>query len=75
MVEEEEIVRMRIPPLVRDETVIEVPIRGLGIHNFYLRLYIRVTVSYFPCSRLEKPAVMAVRQPRGQTVRAPDHLA
>jgi molecular chaperone DnaJ len=44
MVEEEEIVRVRIPPLVRDGTVVEVPIRGLGIHNFYLRLYIRVAV-------------------------------
>jgi molecular chaperone DnaJ len=42
MVEEEEIVRVRIPPLVGDGAVMDVPIRGLGIHNFYLRLYIRV---------------------------------
>ncbi len=42
MVEEEETVRVRIPPLVRDGTVLEVPIRGLGIHNLYLRLYVRI---------------------------------
>jgi hypothetical protein len=35
MVEEEETVRIRIPPMVRDGTILEVPIRGLGIHNFY----------------------------------------
>ncbi|MEW6301621.1 MAG: DnaJ domain-containing protein [Thermodesulfobacteriota bacterium] len=43
MVAEEEVVRIQIPPLVRDGTVTEVPIRGLGIHNLYLRLYIRVS--------------------------------
>jgi DnaJ-class molecular chaperone len=43
MIEEEETVRVRIPPLVKDGTILEIPIRGLGIHNFYLRLYIRVT--------------------------------
>jgi molecular chaperone DnaJ/curved DNA-binding protein len=42
MVEEEETVRIRIPPMVRDGTILEVPIRGLGIHNFYLRVYIRI---------------------------------
>jgi len=42
MVEEEETVRIPIPPMVRDGTILEVPIRGLGIHNFYLRLYIRI---------------------------------
>ncbi|HEV8716377.1 MAG TPA: DnaJ domain-containing protein [Candidatus Binatia bacterium] len=42
MLEEEETVRVPIPPLVRDYTVVEVPVRGLGIHNLSLRLYIRV---------------------------------
>lgn len=42
VIEEEEFVRIRIPSLVQDETVVELPLRGLGIHNFYLRLFIRV---------------------------------
>jgi molecular chaperone DnaJ len=42
VVEEEEIVRVRIPSAVRDGTVVEIPLRGLGIHNLYLRLYIRI---------------------------------
>jgi DnaJ-class molecular chaperone len=42
MVEEEQVVRMQVPPLIRDGTVIEIPLRGLGIHNFYLRLHLRV---------------------------------
>jgi molecular chaperone DnaJ len=41
-IEEEEIVRVRIPPAVRDGTVVEIPLRGLGIHNLYLRLSIRI---------------------------------
>jgi len=28
--------------MVREGTILEVPIRGLGIHNFYLRLSIRI---------------------------------
>jgi hypothetical protein len=42
MVEGEEMVRIPIPPMVREGTILEVPIRGLGIHNIYLRLYIRI---------------------------------
>jgi DnaJ-class molecular chaperone len=42
MLEEEETVRVQIPPLVRDYTLVEVPVRGLGLHNLSLRLYIRV---------------------------------
>jgi molecular chaperone DnaJ/curved DNA-binding protein len=42
MIEEEETVRIQISPLVREGTIFEVPIRGLGIHNFYLRLHIRI---------------------------------
>jgi molecular chaperone DnaJ len=43
MIDEEKLVRVAIPPMVRDRTVIEVPIQGLGIHNFYLRLHVRVS--------------------------------
>jgi molecular chaperone DnaJ len=42
LLEEEEIIRIHVPPGVSDVTLIEVPLRGLGIHNFYLRLQIRV---------------------------------
>jgi molecular chaperone DnaJ len=42
MIEEEETVRIHIPPLVREGTIFEIPMRGLGIHNFYLRLHIRI---------------------------------
>jgi molecular chaperone DnaJ len=43
IIEEEETVRVCIPPMVADRAVIEVPIHGLGIHNFYLRLHIRIS--------------------------------
>jgi DnaJ-class molecular chaperone len=42
MVEVEETVRIHIPPFVQNGTVGELPLRGLGIHNFYLRLFIRI---------------------------------
>jgi DnaJ-class molecular chaperone len=42
LIEEEETVRVQIPPMVRDYTLMEIPVRGLGLHNIYLRLYIRV---------------------------------
>ena len=42
MVEEEKIVRIHLPPRVSDGTIVEMPIGGLGIHNFYLRLAIRI---------------------------------
>jgi hypothetical protein len=34
MIEQEMTVPVRIPPMVRDRTVIEVPIEGLGVHTF-----------------------------------------
>ena len=40
--EEEEAVRVAIPSFVRDGTVLRVPLRGLGIHNMYLQVLIRV---------------------------------
>jgi molecular chaperone DnaJ len=42
MVEEEEPVRVRLPPLVADGDVLEMPLRGLGIHNLFLRLVVRL---------------------------------
>ena len=42
MIEEEESVRVQIPPMVRDYTLVEVLMRGLELHNLYLRLSIRI---------------------------------
>jgi DnaJ-class molecular chaperone len=42
VVEDEKTVRISIPPLVRDGTIMQAPIQGLGIHNFYLHLSIRI---------------------------------
>jgi len=42
LIERRERVRVRIPPGVRPGTVIELPLRGLGIHNFYLRVHILI---------------------------------
>ena len=42
LIEEEESVRVQIPPMIRDYTQVEVSMRGLGLHNLYLRLSIRV---------------------------------
>ena len=42
LIEEEEPVRITISPLVRDGTLMAVPLQGLSIHNLYLRLSIRV---------------------------------
>jgi DnaJ-class molecular chaperone len=38
----ERIVRITIPPLIRPGLVIEEPLPGLGIHNLYLRLHVRI---------------------------------
>jgi DnaJ-class molecular chaperone len=38
----ERIVRIQVPPLVRPESIIEVPLHGLGIHNLYLRMHVRI---------------------------------
>ena len=40
--EEQESVRLAIPPMVEDDEEIEVPLRGLGLHNFYMLLRMRV---------------------------------
>jgi DnaJ-class molecular chaperone len=45
VVEEEETVRVRIPPRVRPGTVVEMPLEEMGIRNLVLRLHISVTES------------------------------
>jgi hypothetical protein len=42
MIESEELLRIRIPPMVPSGSIYEIPLRGFGIHNFYLRLHIFV---------------------------------
>jgi molecular chaperone DnaJ len=42
MIETERLVRIEIPPMVPSGTIYELPLRGLGIHNFYLRLHVFV---------------------------------
>jgi molecular chaperone DnaJ len=44
MIEEEQTVGVRIPAMVRDGTILEIPISGLGIHNFHIRLHIRIAL-------------------------------
>jgi molecular chaperone DnaJ/curved DNA-binding protein len=41
-IEEEEIVRVRIPPMARSGAIFELRLQGLGIHNFYLRVHVFV---------------------------------
>lgn len=43
IIEQEKTVRVRIPRMVPDRAVTEVPIHGLGIHNFYLRVHMRIS--------------------------------
>jgi len=42
MIETEEFVRVPIPPMVKSGSILEIPLRGLGIHNLYLRLQLFV---------------------------------
>jgi len=58
LIEEEETVRVHVRPSVGDGTTVNVPLRGLGVHNFYLRLNIRVApASSFGAreKRVERP--------------------
>jgi DnaJ-class molecular chaperone len=41
-IEEEEVVRVRIPPMARSGSIFEMPLQGVGIHNFCLRLHVFV---------------------------------
>jgi molecular chaperone DnaJ len=42
VVETERTVNVSIPPHVREGAVFEVPLRGVGIHNLFLRLHVRI---------------------------------
>jgi hypothetical protein len=42
LISTERIVRIPVPPLVRPESIIELPLHGFGIRNLYLRLYVRI---------------------------------
>ncbi len=42
LVERRETVRINIPPGIRHGTVFELPLRRLGIHNFYLRVQVLI---------------------------------
>jgi molecular chaperone DnaJ len=38
----ERVVRIQIPPQARPGSIIEMPLHGVGIHNLYLRLHVRI---------------------------------
>ena len=42
LIERQEVIRIRIPPGISPSTMFELPLRGLGIHNFYLRVHILI---------------------------------
>jgi hypothetical protein len=42
MVEESVTVRLEIPPMVRSGTVLEIPLEGVGVSNFRLRIFIHI---------------------------------
>ena len=42
MIEREEQLRIRIPPMTPSGSIYQIPLRGLGIHNVYLRLHVFV---------------------------------
>ena len=42
MIEDEQIVRLRIPAMARSGSIFEMPLPGLGGHTFYLRLHVFV---------------------------------
>jgi molecular chaperone DnaJ len=41
-IEENETVRVPIPPMVENLDLFEAPLRGLGVHNYYLRVLVRI---------------------------------
>jgi molecular chaperone DnaJ len=44
IIEEEHTISMRIPARLRDGTILELPSSGFGIHNFYIRLHVRIAL-------------------------------
>lgn len=43
VVETERTISVRVPPGIQDGTILELPLRSMGIHNLFLRLHIRIT--------------------------------
>ena len=41
MIEGKQTIDVRIPAMVRDGTILEVPISGVGIYNFHIRVHLR----------------------------------
>ncbi len=39
---DEEVLHLRIPPMVPDGSIFEITLHGLGVHNLYLRVHIRI---------------------------------
>jgi len=42
LIERREVVGVGIPPRVKPGTVVELPLRGLRLHNFYLRVHVLI---------------------------------
>jgi molecular chaperone DnaJ len=42
VLESERPVRIDVPPMIAEGSIIEVPLHGLGIHNFFLRLHVSI---------------------------------
>jgi hypothetical protein len=45
MIEDEDVVAVYIPPQVQQGAIMNVPLHWLGINNFYLRIFVRMTSS------------------------------
>ena len=52
LIEEQENVAVQFGPMIGDGARIDVPLRGLGIHNFYLQVDIRVAANAFRTSEI-----------------------
>jgi len=52
LIEEQETVAVQFGPMIGDGARIDVPLRGLGIHNFYLQVDIRVAANTKECGLL-----------------------
>jgi molecular chaperone DnaJ/curved DNA-binding protein len=44
LIAETETVRITVPAMVGDHQQVEIPLRALGVHNFYLRIHFRVAL-------------------------------
>lgn len=41
-IEDQRIIGVRIPPMIRDGSIVEIGLESVGVHNVFLRLHIRV---------------------------------